>query len=110
MQPVLGLTDEDAFMQSTLGRLSLWYATQCDGDWEHDSGVTIETLDNPGWRITIRLNGTVLENEPFDAYEDQFSHSEEWLRCWRENLTFHAACAPKRLEDAILIFLAWAKV
>ncbi|WP_239135544.1 Imm53 family immunity protein, partial [Actinoplanes derwentensis] len=21
-----------------------WYATQCDGDWEHEYGVSIETL------------------------------------------------------------------
>jgi hypothetical protein len=30
-------------MQSPLNRLSLWYAARCDGDWEHDSGVKIDT-------------------------------------------------------------------
>ncbi|MFE4959105.1 Imm53 family immunity protein [Streptomyces sp. NPDC056653] len=24
------------------------YAQQCDGDWEHEWGVKIATLDNPG--------------------------------------------------------------
>jgi hypothetical protein len=63
-------------MQSTLSRLSLWYVGQCNGDWEHDSGVKIDTLDNPGWRITISLNSTVLENESFNIYEDQLGHPD----------------------------------
>jgi hypothetical protein len=37
------------------------YASQCDGDWEHGFGVRIDTLDNPGWQVTIDLQGTELE-------------------------------------------------
>jgi hypothetical protein len=25
-----------------------------DGDWEEDLGVTMETLNNPGWRLDVR--------------------------------------------------------
>jgi hypothetical protein len=25
-----------------------WFARHCDGDWEHDLGIRIATLDNPG--------------------------------------------------------------
>lgn len=32
-----------------------WYARQCDGDWEHASGIRIESTDNPGWQATIQL-------------------------------------------------------
>jgi hypothetical protein len=35
-------------MGEILPWLQGWYATQCDGDWEHEYGVSIETLDNPG--------------------------------------------------------------
>ena len=35
-----------------------WYKGNCNGDWEHSYGITIETLDNPGWDFTIDL--TVL--------------------------------------------------
>jgi Immunity protein 53 len=34
-------------------RLQVWYLAQCDGDWEHRHGVTIGTLDNPGWSLRI---------------------------------------------------------
>ncbi|MET9563851.1 Imm53 family immunity protein [Streptomyces tauricus] len=30
-----------------------WYAQQCDGDWEHEWGVEIAMLDNPGWNVSI---------------------------------------------------------
>jgi hypothetical protein len=44
-----------------LGWLERWYQEQCDGDWEHHSGVTIETLDNPGWLVKIDLRGVKPE-------------------------------------------------
>jgi len=25
-----------------------WYAARCYGDWEHEFGINIRTLDNPG--------------------------------------------------------------
>ena len=30
-----------------------WFQSNCDGDWEHGFGITIETLDNPGWCVKI---------------------------------------------------------
>jgi hypothetical protein len=35
-----------------------WYQAQCDGDWEHQNGVKIGTIDNPGWSLDIDLVGT----------------------------------------------------
>jgi len=97
-----------AAMTNTLSRLSAWYLAQCDGDWEHDSGVKIDTLDNPGWRVEINLEGTPLEGVAFETREDQYDDKTHWLRCWRDATHFHAACGPGRLEDALLAFLAWA--
>jgi hypothetical protein len=39
-----------------------WYASQCDGDWEHGYGVHIGTLDNPGWTLTVDLTYTDWED------------------------------------------------
>ena len=30
-----------------------WYANNCNGDWEHSYGITIETLDNPGGKLKL---------------------------------------------------------
>ena len=43
---------------SALDRLQRWYLRECNGDWEHSFGVQIETLDNPGWRVTVDLAET----------------------------------------------------
>ena len=46
--------------------LQLCYLSRCDGDWEHSFGVVVETLDNPGWRLLVDLEGTGLEAKPFE--------------------------------------------
>ena len=43
---------------NTINWISTWFASQCDGDWEHENQIRIETLDNPGWDIVIDLSGT----------------------------------------------------
>ncbi len=40
--------------------LMQWYQSQCNGDWEHQNGIRIRTIDNPGWSIDIDLEGTPL--------------------------------------------------
>jgi hypothetical protein len=37
--------------------LERWYQEQCDGEWEQEQGVTIQTLDNPGWLVEANLRG-----------------------------------------------------
>lgn len=35
---------------AALTRLQRWYSSVCDGDWEHQFGVNVSTLDNPAGR------------------------------------------------------------
>jgi hypothetical protein len=60
-----------------LGWLVRWYADQCDGEWEHDHGVRIETIDNPGWAVEIQVVGTALEDRAF-ASEELPKGSGDW--------------------------------
>jgi Immunity protein 53 len=48
-----------------LGWVMRWYAAKCNSDWEHSYGVTIETLDNPGWRVSLDFYGTGVEGQSF---------------------------------------------
>ena len=45
-------------------RLHEWFARQCDGEREHMSGVSIKTTDNPGWWVTVDLEGTTCADMP----------------------------------------------
>ena len=91
----------------------MWYLTQCDGDWEHQYGVAIGTLDNPGWSLKIDLVYTDIENKVFAPYgygvgEDSESSGSNWLICRVENHSFVAYGGPEKLEEMIEVFLTWA--
>ncbi len=36
-----------------LAWLVSWYIEQCDGEWEHAYGLSLDTLDNPGWVVVV---------------------------------------------------------
>ncbi len=90
-----------------LRRLTAWYAAQCDGDWEHGLGVDIGTLDNPGWRVRVNLEGTALEGRERERSEVHRTE-DDWVVTWLEGGSFHAACGPFNLEEALTAFLEWA--
>ena len=76
--------------------ISKWFLQQCDGDWEHEYGIKIETLDNPGWHITIDLQFTSLESL---AIEEKVDHSDnDWYFLEIKNNQFKAAGDPLKLN------------
>jgi hypothetical protein len=58
-------------MSDDLSWLQRWYSAHCDGEWEHGFGVTIETLDNPGWSVKIDVEGTELVFTPLSLQRMQ---------------------------------------
>ena len=98
----------------TLARLQDWYREQCDGRWERRFGVKIDTLDNPGWSLTIDLSGTVLDDKEFipTAYgideDDSHPDDDDWLICRVEDSQFRAYGGPAKLDEMARVFLAWA--
>jgi hypothetical protein len=49
-------------LMDIFAELQRWYEAQCNGDWEHHNGITIESCDNPGWWVKIDLADTSLIN------------------------------------------------
>ncbi|XIE77211.1 immunity 53 family protein [Streptomyces sp. SBR177] len=87
--------------------LQHWYASQCDGEWEHEWGVTIGTLDNPGWTVRIDLEETDLEDR--EHPRRRITRGEDdWVMAWTSDRTFHLACGPRNLTEALELFRAWA--
>lgn len=60
-------------------QLMKWYESQCDGEWEHEFGIVIETLDNPGWIVKIDTTYTELDAIAFERIEIQHSDSS-WIQ------------------------------
>jgi hypothetical protein len=88
--------------------LQVWYSSHCDGDWEHQYGISIETLDNPGWLFKVDLTRTELCDQPFDQIHVEGDNKNDWYICSVKDHTFEGACGPNRLNKVIAVFLSWA--
>lgn len=111
---------------TTLRRLQDWYRTQCDGEWEHRHGITIESCDNPGWWVKIQLKGTPLEQKPFRPIERNVSLKQmqriaaglecdpcdrglDWMLCHVKDQVYDGAGGPDKLDAILTVFLDWAE-
>ena len=95
-------------MKQPLDRLQSWYVDQCDGNWEHQYGVKIDTLDNPGWTVKIDLHVTVLYGKPFA----EISHNnaeDDWMHCSIIERTFVGNGGSLNLSEILTTFLDWAE-
>ncbi len=106
-----------------LSELQDWYLAQCNGDWEHEFGISISTLDNPGWHLMIQLGYSLLEDQSFAAVrygnpniriDSQSNELPEtpvfgnWVECSVKDNVFHGSGGALKLGEIIGIFLKWA--
>ena len=99
---------------STLQRLQSWYTLQCNEEWEHRYGISIESCDNPGWWVKVELEGTALEGKPFtrivaNVDSQGFQLGESWLHCHLDGSIWNGAGDESRLEQILELFLRWAE-
>ncbi len=97
--------------------LQHWYTNQCNGEWEHEHGVSIQTLDNPGWMIVIDLKGTPFESQASDesvarsgeppGIENGNMGGPTWLECSIKQGQFRGAGDAGQLEAILREFQAW---
>lgn|SRR6185503_768421 len=85
-----------------------WYSAQCNDDWEHQYGVHIDTLDNPGWLIDIDLSETALETQIYSTV-DNLKADASWWYCTVEKNQWRARCGPNDLTTVIGLFRDWAE-
>ena len=79
-----------------------WFNSQCDGDYEHGNGITISTLDNPGWDVSIDLEGTELEN--INITPAKIERSEhDWIIIGKNENTFNISGGPGNLLEMLKI-------
>jgi hypothetical protein len=86
-----------------LRRFQNWYLTNCDGDWEHGYGISISTLDNPGWTIKINLSDTCLQDLQYDKQID--NGTVDWLFIKAADKVFEASGDPNKFSIILAIFL-----
>ena len=55
-------------MDNIVDWLQNWTMSQIDGDWEHEQGISIGMLDNPGWILKADISN----------YGDFLKESKPW--------------------------------
>ena len=93
---------------SVLSELQEWFASQCDGDWEHGHGIRIESLDNPGWFVIVDLARTALASAKFEEIKVDNGRGEWAAIRVTDDGVWQAASDPGGLEAAIARCLSWA--
>jgi hypothetical protein len=97
--------------EQALEQLQTWFAKQCNGEWEHDCGISIQSTDNPGWWVKISLSGTAIESKPFrEVKRGDLSMDPQppWLHCYVEDHIFNGAGDVTMLGEILGLFLEWA--
>lgn len=83
--------------------LQTWYSDRCDGDWEHEFGIKITTIDNPGWLLEVDLVGT--DSEGFSMEKSRIEKGRErWMISWSDGKKFRVACDPLSLSESFVLF------
>lgn len=93
---------------SLVEKLENWYSGQCNENWEHHCGISIESLDNPGWLVTIDLKGTQLEEKHFDKIQNERTKTN-WIDCQVEERKLKGAGGSFNLVEILEIFLRGQK-
>lgn len=88
--------------------LMRWFGGRCDGAWESECGITIETVDNPGWMIRIDLDGTGLDPSSFRPVAVQRTESD-WVECKVADGLFYAGAGVNNLDEVLGIFRRWVE-
>ena len=92
-----------------LKRIQDWYLSQCNQDWEHQYGIRIETLDNPGWTLEVDLSDTDLEGKDFTALNrGDPGDDADWIHCKVEQDKFSGSGGARNLAELMRFFLNWA--
>ena len=95
-------------MSDLLVDIQNWYAANCDGYWEHQNGLRIETLDNPGWLVEIDVGSFRSHFEGFEVVKFDRSN-DDWLRCELDGDKFKGFGGPGNLREILGIFMFWVK-
>jgi hypothetical protein len=95
-------------MEDILEWLQYWYKEHYSPEWERSFGISITTLDNPGWHLRINLKGTKFQGLSFQTLRN-LSDQRNWHYCSLIDESFDAACGPKNLIEVIRIFQEWIK-
>jgi hypothetical protein len=93
---------------SDLDWLQQWFVAHCDGDWEHQYGLRLLTLDNPGWSLTVDLHDTELAAVTFTPVRVNRSQLD-WIACEVSEHRFEGRGGAGNVSELVRVFRSFAE-
>ncbi len=87
--------------------LEHWLKSRCNGDWEHQGGISIESTDNPGWYIKVDFN-TEESSDDHSVLERSIHRSETDFITFKYDKkanSLEISCGVLNLTEALRYFL-----
>ena len=90
--------------------LAMWFRSRCDGRWEHEKGIRIESIDNPGFWIHVDVEPSAsnelleVHGEPPSVANGYIAPIADWMQCEIKNGEFSGAGDPTKLGRIIACF------
>jgi uncharacterized protein YjbI with pentapeptide repeats len=90
--------------------LAKFFAYHCDGAWEHEFGMSLDSLAIPGWGLVVDLRGTALEGTGVNRsnLKETSKSDHDFIEAFLEDDEFHATCGPFNLDVMLGLFREWA--
>jgi hypothetical protein len=85
-----------------LNWLTSWFGQFCDGYWERENQIKIQTVNNPGWWIQIDLTDTPLEN--ISVNEKSYVSEDDWYFCTIKDGAFRGSGDLMKLAFLLSVF------
>ncbi|GKS88323.1 Imm53 family immunity protein [Acidovorax sp. SUPP2539] len=82
--------------------ITKWYQIKCNGQWEHEFGIEIKNIDNPGWCIQIKDDD---KRTPF-TYATE-SSDQNWVHIKATEYSFSAYGGPINLNEILRQAATW---
>lgn len=94
-----------------LSRLNAWFDSQWEAEEHEDVMLKLESLDNPGWHLTVDvawLKNMTLKDKIFE--ELSISRAEgDWIVARKDGTLLEIFGGIHNLDEMLLIFLDWAE-
>ncbi|WP_157657869.1 immunity 53 family protein [Burkholderia ubonensis] len=91
-------------MTDPLTALQRWYASRCNGVWEHAHGIEIANIDNPGWRV--KIDGA-SDGKPLDLHVER--DEMDWISIRATDTAFAGYGGPGNLPELLALAADWIK-
>lgn len=89
-----------------LNWIQRWFASNCDGDWEHGYGIKINGLLGRGWDVSINLLDTIYQNKKF-AFKREYKSEDDYYRVGTNQGKLIGNGGRKNLIDILSEFKDW---